>query len=186
MYTKLLLLAAVLSVPVLALASDQPAAPSGPVVGTVAPRDNMGGPVPLAPKNIMVNIDGRQRSLASLFKDATLLVFPRLPCMPSESEVVRAGASVGQAVSIIEISGPSEGCQAQQECALARGAAARGIIALCDAEGWVRDYYSVYGPNAVVLLDRDGFVLDYGSIDDDFVRLEADACALAALAEPGQ
>jgi phytoene dehydrogenase-like protein len=84
---------------------------------------------------------------------------------------------VGRDVTVIEVASPRGGCAAQRECTSARGEKGADVISLCDPEGVVRAWYNA-SANAVLVLDWDGFVRNYGELKDyDYYRMQAEGIA---------
>ena len=178
-----MLMAAALAATVLAAGCGQ-AMVQGPVVGRVLGFDESDALLTADTRSVQIDVRGGVRSLASLYNDATILVFTERPCLPADADPIRAASQVGRGITIIEISGPADGCDAQWQCATHRMPAAGNVVSLCDARGLLRGAFHVGWSETVLVLDDRGNVRDYGPLEDfQYMRLTAETLAREAAAD---
>jgi hypothetical protein len=169
------LILGVLVLPAILFAGCKAEAREGPQVGTVVGYQHEGILARSGPHAIQVDVGGQRRTLDTLFDDAAILVFTNEACLPADSGPVRTSHWLDYRIPIIEVSSSSEGCEAVRQCAAARGEKGNQVISLCDPLGFVRGWYGVTGPTAVLVLDDDGYVISAGTLKDfDYLRLRAE------------
>jgi hypothetical protein len=154
---------------------------TAPTTGTVIGYQEPPRAMSPDPRGPIIAADGKTLPLFSLCNSATILVFTQDSCLPAGSPVVQAASQVGRNVSVIEISGPADSCEAHAQCIKGRGDSARDLVSLCDAGGLLRSWYGISTPSAVVVLDAEGTVLSSGSMSDfELYRLLAESVARQA------
>jgi len=149
-----------------------------PIIGTVTGQKETGVLYSGGAKAILIDVAGRQRTLASFFGDATILVLTDKPCLAADTDVVKASRILPDDVAIIEVSTTHEGCDAQKQCAVGRGDKGRYLVSLCDPKGTIRQFYGSRVPDAALVLDESGALRFAGTLKD-FGWLAAKAKDLA-------
>jgi hypothetical protein len=158
------------------------AAGSEATVGTVvgyAPEAQSG---PADITDVLVLIDGKEKQFVSLFDDATLVILSDIPCIGDQSDIVKTSSWLDPNVAIIEVSTEPGSCTEEHECAMSRGEEGKRVVALCDMSDVIRKTYCLEGDTSILLLDRDGYVQNYGSLKDyDYLRTKAEELARKAI-----
>ncbi len=89
------IIAVILVVPLAVLAGCAQSRDAGPLSGTLAGYPEEPVMAPLGPQSMIVESEGQTVPLASLYNDATILVFLEQSCLDPNSDVVRAASEPG-------------------------------------------------------------------------------------------
>jgi hypothetical protein len=185
MDAKWIIAAVVAAVPVMLAAGCSTAMerPEGPIAGTVVGyAEPTVGPVDAG--RIMVSIDGKEKSLSSLFSDATLLILSDEPCVANRGMIVASSNWLDSNVAVVEVSTAPGSCDKERQCVFARGDYGKRIVGLCDTQDVIRKAFDVHPETTILVLDSAGRVSDYGTLADyDSLRLKAENLARSTVIE---
>ncbi len=128
-----------------------------PVVGVVVEDPTPRWIGQRAPGGTVIDGQGKIRRVASLYGDATLVVFRTAGC--DEAGASLRDEAPGPGVVVIEVCNHPDGpCPHHGECVLTRADRATRVVSLCDARGLLRRRWGVTTSGAAFLLDDIGII----------------------------
>jgi hypothetical protein len=137
--------------------------PSSRVGGIIVPPRSAVDVGRYAPDARFQDPSGRDYWLSSVYEDATVLAFVEESCSRPHADLIRAKEKLGEQVQVVEVCSGEHHSEAEPVEALSDGTS---LFMLCDEKQILTRRYGLEQSDAVFLLDRQGRVVERGTLSD--------------------